>query len=55
MKKNFLDNKYKKQMCSKEYKSLFFDVTENGQVVPLEVCHFHHKFFLVEKWGICKK
>ena len=30
--KKFIVNKYKKQMCYKGNKSLFFDVMENGQI-----------------------
>ena len=36
MKKNFLVNKYKKQMCYKENKFLFFGAIENG------LLHFQH-------------
>ena len=40
LKKTFLVNKYKKEMCCKEYKSLFFDVMKNGLLS--NVCHFQY-------------
>ena len=51
-KKTLLANKYKTQMCYNKNKFLFFDVTENVQIFPSEVCHIehHHRFlFLVKK------
>ena len=53
MKKNFLVNKYKKQMCDKENKSLFFDVMKNGQIFSSKVCHFQydHRFFFSKAAG----
>ena len=46
MKKKFLGNKYKKDMCYEENKSLFFEVIKNGQIFPSKVCHFQydHRF-----------
>ena len=45
--KHFLANKYKKQMCYKESKSLFV------LNFSLKAGHFQydHRFILVEKWG----
>ena len=42
MKKYFLVNKYKKRMCYKENKSLFFNVMKDGKIFPAKVCHFHY-------------
>ena len=35
-----------------ENKSLFFDVTKNGQIFPSKVCHFQydHRFLSSRKW-----
>ena len=36
-----------------EYKSLFFDVTKNGQIFPSKVSHFQydHRFLLSREMG----
>ena len=36
-----------------ENKSLFFDVTKNGQIFPSKVCHFQydHRFLLSREMG----
>ena len=39
-KNKFLGNKYKKQTCYKENKSLFFDLTKNGHIFPSKVLSF---------------
>ena len=53
MKKKLLFNKYKKQMCYEENKSLFFDVMKNSHFFPSKVCHFHynHRFLFSREIG----
>ena len=51
-KKNFLVNKYKKQIYHKENKYLFFEVKKNCQIFPSKVCQFQCYSFLAEKWGV---
>ena len=53
MKKKSLVNKYKKQTCHKENKSLFFDVMKNGHIFPSKVCHFQydHGFLFSRETG----
>ena len=50
MKKNFLVNKYKKQMCYKENKFLFFGAIENGLLQKFVIFNMITDRFLVEKW-----
>ena len=53
LEKNVLVNKYKKQMCYEENKSLFIDVMKNNQMFPSKVCHFRydHRFLLSREVG----
>ena len=40
--KNFLVNKYKKQICYLENKSLIFDVMKNGQIFSSQISSFQY-------------
>ena len=53
LEKNFLVNKYKKQRCYKENKSLFFDFMKNGPIFRSKVCHFQYdpKFLFNRRMG----
>ena len=52
-KETFRVNKYKKQICYKEHKPLFFGVMNNGQTFCVNVCHFqyHYRFFFSREMG----
>ena len=54
MKKKILVNKYRKQMCYEENKSLFFDIMKNGQIFPSNVCHFKNdqRFLFSREMGM---
>ena len=53
-------NKYKKQRCYRENRSLFFHVIKNGHIFSSKICHFQsdHKFLFsreMENIRVCKE
>ena len=57
LEKKFLVNKYKKQMCYEENKSLFLRLWKMAKffIQKFVIFNMTTAFFLVEKWGTCKE